>query len=1287
MRNSSQSSIKTELAACSGPTDSHVPMPTQCNHGIVCVLGALAFLVFVGVPVKGAVVLDDPLQGSTTGTRSGGSFVAGGWQVTGQTDTIYWHVPTVTNGAAEFDVRGLHPNECRAGMEDKVELWHMYDYTFGNADINYNGGYRDDPYKHFIRKTDCLDTARVNSMEIVWQIQSNFVEPDTAQLSWDPATTYHFREEWGPDGAGNSVLRLYRNGVLVLTTSVPGSWNPAGHSVRIAASPRRAPDFGAPIGAVFSNVRVWDLSIGGASAPTITQPASNATVNTTVAFVQWNGGPHSRYQVRVTRGNDPDSAIAWDSGEVISDRNFAWTGPLPDFTTYYLFARLGDSASWGPWSASGHTFRINTTSAAAGANVVRVNGKSLRDNSGPFLGLGASYFQALRRAKYDRPRLTNDLALLASRGFNYVRVLSMVNWDGLEIAPVSFVNSAGNSVTAWPDYAQQFRDMLDIIAAHDMRAEVTIFADAQYVMPVKATRQTHLNTVLAGIAGREHKVMHLEVANEAWQNGFPGSTGVADLREFAQYLADRTSLPVAITSNDDLSEAGIIALHTGSAADLATVHFSRDIGTVEGGWLPVRDCYGAANLPGVPPVTSNEPIGPGSSVSSENDPIKLCAGAVFAWIANLPAYVYHTRAGVFGWVNCCPPSGSEARFENMAGINAYQFLRAILPGDLSSWVRNDGLESSAPFTVFCNGQPNTYWPTVASPTSGCDRNIGSAKGREFVCFPMGILSGGVTLQARRPVKFQVFNPLTGVVVSNVTMNAGNSITLPQGPGAYILKGSFRDVNTPVVPRGAQWKYLDNGSNQGTAWRAPGFDDSTWASGPARLGFGDSQATTINGGPSTNRFVTTYFRRAFPVANPAAFASLSLRVQRDDGIIVYLNGAEVFRNNMPTGAVIYTTFASTPVNDADETNFFATTISANALPAGTNVLAVEVHQANATSSDLGFDLELLGLGNLPPVVNISSPGNGTTLAAPADVTISAQAFDSDGVIARVEFFIGGTKVGEDTTSPYTLQWTDVIPGNYALSVAATDDSGATVFSATNNVAVKSILIAAGSAWKYLDNGSNQGTAWRARNFNDGAWSSGAAQLGFGDGDELTIVNGGPSTNRFVTTYFRRAFTVADPAAYSSLSARLLRDDGAVTYLNGIEVFRSNMPTGAVTYLTYAALPVGDADEITFFPATIGSGLLAGTNVLAVEIHQANATSSDLSFDLELSAEPAPPRLNIVRSGNNVLLSWPAYANGFRLETALHLGPASSWAPITTVPGQTSFLATASSGNSFFRLSKP
>ncbi len=427
--------------------------------------------------------------------------------------------------------------------------------------------------------------------------------------------------------------------------------------------------------------------------------------------------------------------------------------------------------------------------------LVRLSGRSFCDRNGPFLGLGASYFQALRHAKHDRARLNNNLAFLASNGFNYVRVLSMVNWDGLEIAPVTFTNRAGHHVEAWPDYWQQFRDLLDLAGRHGLRVEVTVFADAQYVMPERSTRLAHLDGILANIAGREPRLMHLEVANEAWQNGFPGAQGVADLRAFTQYLAERTEVLVAITSNDDTSDQGIISLYRGSAADLATVHFSRDTRSAEGGWLPVRDCYRAGRLTGVPPVSSNEPIGPGSSVSSESDPIKLCSAAVFAYLAGLPGYVFHPSAGVY----------ARERFEDTTGIDALRFIRRILPGDLASWERNDGLEPTAPFTVFCRGQPNRYWTEVSGATNGCHRNIGSAKGDAFVCFPMGILEGGVTLEARRPLRFQVINPLTGVTITNLTMTANQRFSLSQGPGALILKGRVLvapapadDSQTPVA---------------------------------------------------------------------------------------------------------------------------------------------------------------------------------------------------------------------------------------------------------------------------------------------------------------------------------------------------------------------------------------------------------------------------------------------------------------------------------------------------------
>ena len=169
------------------------------------------------------------------------------------------------------------------------------------------------------------------------------------------------------------------------------------------------------------------------------------------------------------------------------------------------------------------------------------------------------------------------------------------------------------------------------------------------------------------------------------------------------------------------------------------------------------------------------------------------------------------------------------------------------------------------------------------------------------------------------------------------------------------------------------------------------------------------------------------------------------------------------------------------------------------------------------------------------------------------------------------------------------------------------------------AQSAVLVAVGSTWRYLDDGSDQGVAWRGVAFNDSAWKTGTAQLGYGDGDEAALVGyGGNASAKHVTTYFRRTFSVSDPSAFSSLTLRVLRDDGAVVYLNGSEVLRTNMPAGSVSHTMLASTTVMGADESVFVGAAISPSLLvAGSNVIAVEVHQSEVSSSDLSFDLELA----------------------------------------------------------------------
>jgi hypothetical protein len=123
-----------------------------------------------------------------------------------------------------------------------------------------------------------------------------------------------------------------------------------------------------------------------------------------------------------------------------------------------------------------------------------------------------------------------------------------------------------------------------------------------------------------------------------------------------------------------------------------------------------------------------------------------------------------------------------------------------------------------------------------------------------------------------------------------------------------------------------------------------------------------------------------------------------------------------------------------------------------------------------------------------------------------------------------------------------------------------------------------LIAPGSSWKYNDTGTDLGTAWRNPAYNDAAWASGLAELGYGDGGESTVLSyGASSTAKYITYYFRRSFNLANPAALATLSVRFVRDDGCVIYLNGTEVVRSNMPAGAITSSTLAVTAIADAAE--------------------------------------------------------------------------------------------------------------
>jgi hypothetical protein len=210
----------------------------------------------------------------------------------------------------------------------------------------------------------------------------------------------------------------------------------------------------------------------------------------------------------------------------------------------------------------------------------------------------------------------------------------------------------------------------------------------------------------------------------------------------------------------------------------------------------------------------------------------------------------------------------------------------------------------------------------------------------------GLIDGGQELQFGSSGSGTIFYTTDGTDPREVGGGLSSS--------AQFYDGSVS--TSTLFDAGSIWQYEDSGQDLGTGWREPGFNDNSWASGNGRFGFGDpASTTTVNSGPDGNRNRTTYFRKEF--TSTGNYDTATLSINRDDGVVVYLNGEEIIRDNLPAGEITYNTFALEAIGGNAESQFVDFSIPASMLIAGVNTIAVEVHQVNATSSDLGFDAEL------------------------------------------------------------------------------------------------------------------------------------------------------------------------------------------------------------------------------------------------------------------------------------------------------------------------------------------
>ncbi|MEX2186879.1 MAG: Ig-like domain-containing protein [Pirellulales bacterium] len=428
--------------------------------------------------------------------------------------------------------------------------------------------------------------------------------------------------------------------------------------------------------------------------------------------------------------------------------------------------------------------------------------------------------------------------------------------------------------------------------------------------------------------------------------------------------------------------------------------------------------------------------------------------------------------------------------------------------------------------------------------------------------------------------------------------------------------------------------------------------------------------------------TVLARKTFSLSQAQADATaMTLDYVCDDGCVVYLNDVEVLRVNMPAGPIGPNTFATAGGLETAYTSvpIDLTLLGVELYADATNVLAIEVHNDDPQSSDIGFDVSLSVAGGqggtrandtidqaVAPVNTYYWDG----IANPATTTATTgPVFAADGVTqvgtvsivpATGEFRYTpvtsglGVNYSGNATFRYVLRDNDIAGAASTTTVTiaisavndppvANDDVYAVVRGTGPLVigtAAGNAYVSPGSAWfhsEVLVDQDDLNPEWRgpaSGGFDPGSgsepfWSTvpGAAPLGFGNGNEVTTLTI-DTVNPPVTYYFQRTFNVFG-AIPSLLRLGLMADDCAAVYINGVEVTRSpSLPYGQ-GFVTFCSGSVDGLAEQRFVEAAIptdGLNLQSIGNTIAVEVHQVTQTSNDVSFDLWLRSGLAGLRAN-------------------------------------------------------------
>ena len=442
------------------------------------------------------------------------------------------------------------------------------------------------------------------------------------------------------------------------------------------------------------------------------------------------------------------------------------------------------------------------------------------------------------------------------------------------------------------------------------------------------------------------------------------------------------------------------------------------------------------------------------------------------------------------------------------------------------------------------------------------------------------------------------------------------VLVADGVDYSIFKGGAVDSDMiPLDPDAQNEPAPDEKGAPTLGWTLEDFDASEWEVAPSGFGYGDRLdliGTVLD--DMEDSYVTVYLRHTFEIDNLAAISSMAFNMDYDDGFVAYINGVEVARRNAEGTPPAFNTTA--PTNHESTGQFEAIPLlDVDSLEEGENILAIQMHNTTWSSSDLHLRIEV-----------IANPDDG--LECPSGMACSQDGItgeimlnwtNREGGYEAIQVWRNGEMIEEDIGGDQELYVDDnPIFGEISYAVVAVDPAAACAECEPLECTLiifneEDTLVAPGDEWSYLTGAAGgPDPEWLEEDFDDFEWEVGPTGIGYGDGDDATVIE--DMRNSYTVIYTRKVVEL-ELATIESLILSCAVDDGFVAYFNGEEIGRFNVAEGEVNNDTTAitANPAGEPVIDSPVEISIARDLLVeGNNIIAFSVHNATLNSSDLTF---------------------------------------------------------------------------